>query len=247
MTAVPAIVLLVAAVLMPVAAAASVTQPGETVVLLHGLLRSSGSMSELERALAAEGYRVVNIDYPSRSEAVEVLVDSMLAPRLAALAAESTAPLHFVTHSMGGILVRDYLKRRRPPSLGRVVMLAPPNAGSELVDRLGHLALFGWINGPAGRQLGTAADSLPNRLGPVDFALGVIAGDRSWNPLYSAMIPGPDDGKVSVERARVNGMTDFRVVHQGHTFLTSDPEVIGEVLHFLRAGRFAAGAVAEAP
>lgn len=217
---------------------------GDTVVLLHGLLRSSASMSALEQRLSAEGYTVANLDYPSADATVEQLVAGTLAPRLSALEAQTRGQLHFVTHSMGGILVRAYLGRHRPPRLGRVVMLGPPNRGSELVDRLGDLAVFGWINGPAGRQLGTGADSLPNRLGPVSFPLGVIAGDWSWNPAYSALIPGPDDGKVSVERARVDGMTDFLVVPHGHTFLMSAPEVIDEVVNFLRDGRFAASAEA---
>ncbi len=209
-----------------------------TVVLLHGLARTPRSMAPLARALRGAGYRVVNIGYPSTRAPVERLVDTVLAPRVAALADAAGAPLHFVTHSMGGVLLRDLARRHRPAGLGRAVMLAPPNRGSELVDRLAWLAPFRWINGPAGAQLGTAVDSLVNRLGPVDFELGVIAGTRALNPLYAALIPGANDGKVAVERTRVEGMSDFLEVARSHTFLMRAPEVQRQVLAFLRDGRF---------
>jgi len=210
----------------------------DTVVLLHGLARSSASMAGMARSLGRQGYAVVNLDYPSTRAPVETLVDTVLVPQMSALDLPLEGRVHFVTHSMGGILVRDYLRRHRQPQLGRVVMLAPPNRGSELVDRLGPLAPFRWINGPAGQQLGTGDDGLPQRLGAVDFELGVIAGTRSLNPLYSAWIDGEDDGKVSVARTRVDGMRDFLTVPHTHTFLMSAPAVQRQTLHFLRTGRF---------
>ena len=208
------------------------------VILLHGLARTDRSMAAMAAALAAEGFAVVNVDYPSREGTVEELAAAVIAPALADARLAGSERIHFVTHSMGGILVRHYLAAHEVPRLGRVVMLGPPNQGSEVVDELGELRLFAWINGPAGRQLGTGPDSVPNRLGPVEYPRG---GDRR-RPLdqldQQPMIDGPDDGKVSVERTKVGGMGDHLVIHAAHPFLAADAVAIRETIRFLRAGRF---------
>jgi hypothetical protein len=135
---------------------------------------------------------------------------------------------------MGGIIVRFIQKHDPLPNLGRVVMLSPPNGGSEIVDRLGDVWFFESINGPAGKQLGTGKDSICHTLGKVNFKLGVITGDKSINWINSLIIPGDDDGKVSIKNAKVEGMTDFLVVHTSHPFIMNDKTVMAECVHFLR-------------
>lgn len=212
------------------------------VVLLHGMCRSSASMVRLERALVEKGFVVLNVDYPSRTASVEMLSGAVVSAALAAEQLKDCPRIHFVTHSLGGILVRAYFKRGFDARLGRVVMLGPPNQGSEVVDKLKSWWLFKRVNGPAGSQLGTDPDSIPQRLGPVDFELGVIAGDRSINWINSLMINGPDDGKVSVARTKVEGMKEHLVVHATHPFIMKSRRVADSVIRFLEFGSFSSAA-----
>jgi hypothetical protein len=178
------------------------------------------------------------VDYPSRTASVQKLADDAIGKAVSDCQQDGATKIDFVTHSLGGILVRSYLARHFITSPGRVVMLAPPNQGSEVVDKLGWLFLFKWINGPAGNELGTDKNSTPNKLGPANFPVGIIAGDRSINWINSLLIPGRDDGKVSVERTKLAGMSDHIVIHATHPFIMQNREVIRQTIQFLRSGNF---------
>ena len=225
-----------------IATASPALSAPEQVILLHGLCRSSDSMARMQRALVDAGYQVQNVNYPSRTASIQQLADEAIEPAVALCQRDGAPKIDFVTHSLGGILVRSYLARHPLPSLGRVVMLAPPNQGSEVVDKLGGWFLFKWINGPAGNELGTDADSTPNQLGPVNYPVGVVAGDRSINWINSLLIPGRDDGKVSLERTKLAGMSDYIVVHSAHPFIMKNRDAIRQTIQFLRTGKFDHGA-----
>ena len=211
----------------------------ECVVLLHGLARTSISMNKMERELAAAGYLTANIDYPSRDHTVEELAALAVPEGIAACRArEGVDTIHFVTHSLGGILLRQYLAENELPELGRVVMMGPPNQGSAAVDELRDVPGFDWLNGPAGRQLGKGDNSLPLKLGPANFELGVIAGNRTIDPITSAVLENPDDGRVSVEDTKLDGMADFVVVEHSHAFMMRMRRTIELTKAFLAEGRF---------
>lgn len=209
----------------------------ECVVLLHGLARVSNSMSELERKLASSGYGVANISYPSTREPLDVLASDAVGRGLGTCRQSGAEVIHFVTHSLGGILLRYYHQSQGISELGRVVMLGPPNQGSELVDGLDGVPGFGFL-GPTGQALGTEPEDVPRQLGPVDFELGVIAGDVNLNPLSLFLIDGANDSIVSVASTRVHGMKEHIVLPVIHTLMMRDNEVIDHTIHFLKTGNF---------
>lgn len=209
------------------------------VLLLHGLGRTARSMAALARHLRAAGFRTTNLDYPSTCHGVDTLADDYVRP--AAEAASDGGPLHVVTHSLGGILVRRFAERHGLPGASRVVMIAPPNAGSPIADALHDRWPFRWWCGPALRELGTHDGGFPSRLEPLDVEVGVIAGDRDIYPWFRPLLGGRSDGLVRVEGTKLDEMTDFTVVRAGHAFIMRHRAVIAETVHFLRHGRFRNG------
>lgn len=209
---------------------------GAWVILLHGMAQPAWSMALLARDLRAQGYRVRNIGYPTRPYDVAELTARYLAPAI--VACGDAQPVHLVTHSLGGILTRCYLQTARLPHGSRIVMLAPPNQGSEVADHVRDWPIYRWWMGSVGQQLGTGPDSIVRQLRPIEAEVGVIAGNRTLQPWFSALIPGPDDGAVSVDSTRLREMRDFIVVGASHTMIMFNHEARSQVRHFLAHGAF---------
>ncbi|MBR1225909.1 alpha/beta fold hydrolase [Bradyrhizobium sp. AUGA SZCCT0176] len=208
------------------------------VILLHGISRTALSFRKMQTALEAAGFVTLNIDYPSRHHALEALAEH-IHPAVTHLAAGIAGQLHFVGHSMGGLLARVYLSRYRPERLGRVVMLGTPNGGSEIADRLKNVSLYRAWFGPAGEQLVTRRDAATGALfPPVDFPVGIIAGNRSVDPTAALFLQKPHDGRVSVENTKLDGMADHIVIGTAHPWLPGNGVAIAQTIAFLTDGRF---------
>jgi len=208
------------------------------VILLHGLARSDSTFKKMERSLQDEGYRTCNISYPSTKYSIETLVSKFVLPKIKRCLNGKDSSVNFATHSMGGILVIYLAAQKLNSKIGRVVMLSPLNKGSQVVDKLGGLWLFKIINGPAGLQLGTNKESLPNTLGATTFELGIITGNKSINWILSSMIDGIDDGKVSIKSAKLEGMKDFLIVEATHPFIMKNNFAIEQTKYFLKNADF---------
>lgn len=214
------------------------TDGQDRVVLLHGHSRTALSFRKMQAALEAAGFATLNIDYPSRHHALEALAEH-IHPAVTQLAAGIEGQLHFVGHSMGGLLARVYLARYRPQHLGRVVMLGTPNGGSEIADRLKNVSLYRAWFGPAGAQLVTRREAATDALfPPVDYPVGIIAGNQSIDPISSLFLPKPHDGRVSVENTKLDGMADHIVIGASHPWLLGNRVAIAQTIAFLRNGRF---------
>ena len=208
------------------------------VILLHGISRTALSFRKMQLTLERSGYATLNIDYPSRRATLETLAEN-IHPAIELFVSGLGGPVHFVGHSMGGLLARVYLARHRPERLGRVVMLGTPNGGSEIADRLKNISAYRAFFGPAGQQLGTQRDSAIAALfPPVDYPVGIVAGDRSIDPLASAFLPKPHDGRVSVANTRLDGMADHVVIATAHPWLMRNSVAIEQTIAFLRDGKF---------
>lgn len=213
----------------------------EWVVLLNGIGPDFFTIEHMAKPLAEAGFSILSIAYPSTRHPIRKLASEHIGPTLAEHIPAHAEKVHFVTLSMGGIVTRALMQTPfRPPNLGRVVMLAPPNHGSEVSDHLSRWPFYRWSMGPGGQELVTAADSTPNTLGPADFELGILTGDRWYDPWFAWMFKGPNDGKVSVESAKLEGMKAFRVVHASHYDIMMKAEVRQATIQFLREGCFEA-------
>ncbi len=213
-------------------------KPDCGVVLLHGIGASSRSLGKFERALRRSGFATLNLDYASRRKPLQALAAD-IDPAISRFARDHGGDIHVVAHSMGGLLARVYAANYRPQRLSRVVMLGTPNGGSEIADLLKDYAIYRALFGPAGLQLATTQDEVLSALPPPDYAVGIVAGCRSFYPIASTFIlPWPNDGRVSVESSKLDAMADHVTVRASHLGLLRHPLAIEQTIAFLRAGRF---------
>ncbi len=210
----------------------------ECVIVIHGMGRTKNSMNRIEKSLARDNYTVWNESYPSRSGIIEKLAVEHIKKGLEFCNKTESETIHFVTHSLGGIMVRYYLQDHKIENLGKIVMLSPPNKGSEAADFLKDVYVYKLTMGPAGQQLGTDPDSLPKSMRSIDANVGIITGNKTLDPWFSPLIPGADDGKVSVESAKLEEMSDFIVVESTHAFIMKNALVIDQIKYFLKHGVF---------
>ncbi len=211
---------------------------GQCVILLHGLWRTSLSMKALQWYLESAGYATANQSYPSLAYTIEDLAEMAVADGLHDCKSRGYQGFHFVTHSLGGILLRQYLDHKPIPGLQRVVMLGPPNRGSQLADYIQSLDFLAPVAPAAVAQLGTGAGSLPLRLGAPDFELGVIAGTLRQSTLLPGFPDEVSDGTVALSETPVDGMKDFLDLPVSHTFMMWNPGVLAQVVFFLEHGEF---------
>lgn len=205
----------------------------ETVVLIHGMRRTGRSMRKMASAMREAGYNTVVCSYSSDHPAHEIATNlfAALGPVI-----EAAPRVHFVTHSLGGILVRDAFRDCVPPNLGRVVMLGPPNGGSQHIDNFVHLPFFVTIWGAPSPELGTGTNALPARLPPINFPCRVIAGTNKG--LVGWMLPGENDGRVTVASASAGNPSEVLLLPTGHAWMMRNPVVISNAITFLRDGTF---------
>ena len=206
------------------------------VVILHGIARSNKHMQKLATYLQKDGFDVINLNYPSTTYKIEDLTE-IINKEISQRTPEKK-PIHFVGYSMGGLMVRALIHKYNYKNLGKVVQLAPPNQGSEVADFVKNFWPYKKIYGPAGQQLITDQSTIKHLFGEVNYELGIIAGSATIDPISSAIIPGEDDGKVAVERTKLEGMKDHIVVSASHTFFPSNKEVQKQTLYFLKNGNF---------
>lgn len=206
---------------------------GEKVVLLHGLWRSRHAMEPLARRLEAEGFCTLNLPYASSRKPLD-LIAREIREQVRAFAGDE--PVHFVTHSLGGIIARLLIAESPPWRQGRLVMMAPPNSGSEIIDWISRHPLLRTVIGPAGRSLAT--NGVPNQLPdlPQDLEAIAIMGNRVTIPFFSKLLDAENDGIVSANRGKIHGLRGFSVIEADHTFIQIHPDAVRQTLAFLKNG-----------
>lgn len=216
-------------------------QNKETVILMHGIGHSLWNMIMVEKALKANGYKVMNLSYPSRKNDIKTLAGWLNRKITTTCLWETEEKIHFIGHSMGGLVIGTYLEQYKQAcpaeKMGRVIMLGTPHGGSEVADFLHKNPLYQWVFGPAGQELTTHVRQ-DNKIQPW-YDLGIIAGTQNWMyPLGLFCIKETNDGCVSVKSTKLEGMKDHLIISALHGLMGWQPKIHKQILHFLKHGIF---------
>lgn len=210
----------------------------ECVVLVHGLWRSGFAMRSIADDLEDYGFHTVRIDYPSTEMEIPQLAEAFISDGVEQCQQAGAKNIHLVTHSMGGILARQYLQNHTLPQGSRVVMLSPPNQGSDLSKKFSSNSWYRWLVGPAGASLTQNDNGIINQLLEVDEPIGVIAAYRNWSLWPESWLPSPNDGTVSVKNMMLKEMDDVILVKSGHATMRYKEEIHHQIRHFIKTGGF---------
>lgn len=216
-------------------ASPSQAHKNDMVILLHGLGRGTTSMWMLDYRLSQAGFDVHRIGYDSLTQSPDQIVEHV-SKQIKACCQSSARKVHFVGHSLGGLIIRAYLEKERPQHLGRVVMLGTPNQGTAAVDYFRQFSGFNML-GSTTRSLGTDSKSFPLSLSEPNYPVGVIAGYTTLK-LNEWYLKGIDDGLVTIEATKIPNMTDFITMNAGHAMLRYKSSVARQVVAFLKRGKF---------
>ncbi len=210
------------------------TSSGENVVLVHGILRGSSSMNKIKIEFIRQGFSVTGFDYTKKDGSIEEISDSLHKK----IKKFPKGKIHFVTHSMGAVIVRSYISKYKPRNIGRVVMIAPPNNGSVYAAVLLHLPFFEKIFGRSGMDIAEGENCIVNSLPVPEFEFGVIAGGTGYEIGLNPFLKGDNDGTVLLKETIIEGMADFMQIKGQHSFLLFNNEVISESINFIKNGKF---------
>ena len=216
----------------------SATVHKECVVLVHGLWRSGWAMRSIANDLHDFEYQTVTISYPSTSMSIPEIAENYLPPAIEECKQQGAEQIHFVSHSMGGIIVRQYLQTHHLPLGSKVVMLSPPNQGSELSEKFGDSSWYQQIVGPSGVSLSKKEGGIISTLKAIKEPVGIIAAYRDWSLWPSTWLPKPNDGTVSVESMKLAEMDDFVLINSGHAMMRFDDHTHQQIRYFLSKGEF---------
>jgi len=208
----------------------------EGVVLLHGILRTNRCMSGLASFLEGQGYKTLNLDYPSAKYDISSIAE--LIHGTIKKFADKHSKIHFIGYSMGGLVIRAYLQKYRLENLGKIVMIATPNKGSEVADFLQNFWLYKKLYGPAGQQLITDQQSFKDILGDIYYDLGIISGISPYYFFGNYLIGKKNDGRVSIESSKIEGMKDQVTIKSGHTWIPSYKKTWQQAARFIATGKF---------